>query len=67
MLGLATVHGPMGGTFTVWDDGVAAGADNPDLSVWSTAYREGLTEGLFLDRSGFVDVSVRGVKAASER
>jgi hypothetical protein len=55
----------MRGTFMVAEEGVEACAAAPDLKAWPAPYREGLAEGLFLDRSGYVDVSEWGARHAA--
>jgi hypothetical protein len=65
LVGAAVAHRSMRGTFTVAEDGVEACAATPDLDVWPAPYREGLAEGLFLDRSGYVDINEWGARHAA--
>ncbi|MEV4170188.1 abortive infection family protein [Nonomuraea sp. NPDC049709] len=67
-LGVAVGQRAASNTFTVRIDGVEACAESQDDSVWPLAYREGLTEGLFIDQFGQtqVDDSRLGVRLAAE-
>ncbi|WP_370026419.1 abortive infection family protein [Planotetraspora sp. GP83] len=67
-LGVAVGQRAASNTFTVRIDGVQACADSHDDAVWPLAYREGLTEGLFIDQFGQtqVDDSRLGVRLAIE-
>jgi hypothetical protein len=54
----------MTGTFMVMEDGVEACAASGDIALWPPSYREGLVEGLFLDREGYVRTSEWGCHQA---
>jgi hypothetical protein len=65
LVGLAVAQRSMSGTFTVQEDGVEACAAAPDLRAWPAPYREGVVDGLFLDRSGYLDVNEWGARHAA--
>lgn len=67
-LGVAVGQRAASNTFTVRIDGVEACAESQDDAVWPLAYREGLTEGLFIDQFGQtqVDDSLLGIRLAAE-
>jgi hypothetical protein len=55
-IGIAVGQRSSQNTYTVWRDGVEACVNSTDLTSWPPAYREGLIEGLFLNRDGEVQV-----------
>jgi len=56
MLGIAVGQRSSAGTFVVREDGLQPAADSASLEEWPADYRAGLTEGVFLDRNGFISV-----------
>jgi hypothetical protein len=68
LLGVAVGQRAALNTFTVRIDGVEACATSEDVASWPPDYREGVTEGLFLDHFGQirVDEEVRGPRLAAE-
>jgi Abortive infection C-terminus len=62
LLGVAVADRAMRGTFVIKEDGVDACAEAQDASLWPPGYREGLAEGLFLDRKGHVYVEEWGAR-----
>lgn len=66
LLGVAVAHRAMNGTFTVAEEGVEACAESMDLTTWPVGYRLGLSEGMFLNRAGYVHPSVYSVQHAAK-
>lgn len=64
-LGVAVGQRALSGTFNVRIDGVDACAATDDIKRWPPAYREGVLEGLLLDREGYFAPAAWSVEAAA--
>lgn len=64
-LGLAVARRALSGTFMVRIDGVEACAADDSIIRWPPAYREGLAQGLFVDRDGYLAPEPWSVEAAA--
>ncbi len=56
VIGIAVGQRAAGGTFNVYHEGVAPAANTLNIDEWPLAYREGVAEGLLLDRNGYLTV-----------
>jgi hypothetical protein len=65
LLGVAIAHRAMRDTFVIQEEGVEACASDPRADIWPAAHREGVAEGLFLDREGLIDANIWGVRQAA--
>lgn len=51
-IGAAVARRGMQGTFVVWEDGVEDCAKSDSISAWPVGYREGIFQGLYLNKAG---------------